>query len=162
MGSHHNPENGGTPTFPYGFGHYINGNYRTVMSYVDPCTSGCVRRPYFSNPNIIFNGVPTGIAARDNARSINSTADSIANYRYSGSNVRMLNLNGGESLTRGVNRTITWDSGNIIGNIRIEYSRDETTTWTTLVESTPNDGSEVMQNTCKSCPRFQTEDSKHR
>jgi len=145
MGSHHNPENGGTPTFPYGFGHYIHGNYRTVMSYVDPCTSGCVRRPYFSNPNIIFNGVPTGIATRDNARAINGTADSIANYRYSGSNVRMLNLNGGESLTRGVNRTITWDTDNIIGNIRIEYSRDETTTWTTLVESTPNDGSEVIR-----------------
>jgi peptidyl-Asp metalloendopeptidase len=145
MGSHHNPENGGTPTFPYGFGHYINGNYRTVMSYVDPCTSGCTRRPYFSNPNIMFNGVPTGLTTRDNARSINNTADSIANYRYSGSNLRMLSLNGGDNLTHGVNRTLTWDSDNVTGNIRIDYSRDESTTWQTLVANTPNDGTEVIR-----------------
>lgn len=144
MGSHHNPENGGTPTFPYGFGHYINGNYRTVMSYVDPCTSGCIRQPYFSNPNIMFNGVPTGLTTRDNARSINGTADSIANYRYSGSNLRMLSLNSGDNLTRGVNRTLTWDSDNITGNVRIDYSRNESTTWQTLVASTPNDGTEVI------------------
>ena len=49
------------PTYPYGFGHYVNGSYRTVMSYVDPCTGGCTRRPYFSNPEVIFNGAPTGI-----------------------------------------------------------------------------------------------------
>lgn len=146
MASHHNPENAGTPTFPYGFGHYVNGNFRTVMSYVDPCTSGCTRRPYFSNPSVNFNGVPTGIEnARDNARSINNTADWIANYRYSGSNLQMTNLNGGESLTRGVNRTLTWGSDNITGNVRIDYSRDESTNWTTLVASTPNDGSEVIR-----------------
>jgi hypothetical protein len=146
MASHHNPENAGTPTFPYGFGHYVNGNFRTVMSYVDPCTAGCTRRPYFSNPSVNFNGVPTGIEnARDNARSINNTADWIANYRYSGSNLQMTNLNGGESLTRGVNRVLTWGSDNITGNVRIDYSRDESTNWTTLVASTPNDGAEVVR-----------------
>lgn len=146
MASHHNPENAGTPTFPYGFGHYVNGNFRTVMSYVDPCTSGCTRRPYFSNPAVFFNGVPTGIHnARDNARSINNTADWIANYRYSGSNLQMTNLNGGESLTHGVNRTLTWASDNITGNVRVEYSRDESTTWQTLVASTPNDGTEAVR-----------------
>lgn len=145
MASHHNPENGGTPTFPYGFGHYVNGSFRTVMSYVDPCTSGCVRVPYFSNPSITFNGFATGIEnARDNARSINNTADWIANYRYSGSNLQMTNLNGGEGLTHGVNRTLTWASDNITGNVRIDYSRNESTTWTTLVASTPNDGAESI------------------
>jgi hypothetical protein len=143
MGSQHNPENGSNPTYPYGFGHYVNGVFRTVMSYVDPCTSGCTRRPYFSNPEILFSGFPTGIDnARDNARSINNTADTIANYRYSGNNLQMTNFNGGEALPRNISRPLTWSSDNITGNVRIEISRDETTNWETLIADTPNDGTE--------------------
>ena len=145
MASHHNPENGGTAAYPYGYGHYVNGNYRTVMSYSDPCTSGCTRRPYFSNPNVIFNGAPTGINnARDNARSINNTADVVAAYRYSGSSITMSNFNAGDWLPRLVTRNLTWSSDNITGNVRIEISRDESTNWETLIESTPNDGSEPI------------------
>ena len=143
MGSQHNPENGSNPTYPYGFGHYVNGVFRTVMSYVDPCTSGCTRRPYFSNPEILFSGYPTGIDnARDNARSINNTADTIANYRYSGSNLMLSNFNGGETLPRLIARNLTWSSDNLTGNVRIEISRDESTTWETIVANTPNDGAE--------------------
>jgi len=143
MGSHHNPENGGTPTFPYGFGHYVNGSYRTVMSYVDPCTAGCTRVAYFSNPNVIFNNAPTGINnARDNARSINNTADVVAAYRYSGSSITMFGFNGGDWLPRNIWRNVTWGATNITGNVRIDLSRDESTTWETLVASTPNDGTE--------------------
>ena len=143
MASQHNPENGSNPTYPYGFGHYVNGVFRTVMSYVDPCTSGCTRRPYFSNPEVLFSGFPTGIDnARDNARSINNTADTIANYRYSGSNLLMNNFNGGEALPRNVARALTWSSDNLTGNVRIEISRDESTNWETLIANTPNDGTE--------------------
>lgn len=85
MGSAHNPENGGGGTFAYSYGHWVSGVFRTVMSYSNPCSSGCTRRPYFSNPLVSFNGRPTGIAnARDNARSINNTAVTIANYRLGG------------------------------------------------------------------------------
>ncbi len=143
MGSQHNPENGSNPTFPYGFGHYVNGSYRTVMSYVDPCTSGCTRVPYFSNPNVIFNNSPTGINnARDNARSINNTADVITSYRYSGSSITMSNFNGGDRLPRNIWRGVTWSSDNITGNVRIDISRDESTNWETIIASTPNDGTE--------------------
>lgn len=142
MGSQHNPENGSGALYPYGYGHYVNGVFRTVMSYVDPCTSGCTRQPYFSNPAILFNGYPTGINnARDNARSINNTADAIANYRYSGSSITMTNYNAGEHLPRLIGRNITWTSDNIIGNVKIEISRDEGTSWQTLVDPAPNNGS---------------------
>lgn len=146
MGSHHNPENGGTAIFPYGYGHYINGNYRTVMSYSDPCPSGCTRRPYFSNPAIIFNGLPTGLEnTRDNARLINATADWVSNYRYSGSSITLSNLTAnGEWLPRTVRRNLTWTSDNITGDVRIDISRDESTSWQTIVASTPNDGSEPI------------------
>jgi hypothetical protein len=83
MGSAHNPEQaGGTPSYSYGYGHWVNGSFRTVMSYADPCPSGCTRRAYFSNPNVSYNGQPTGIAnQRDNARSINNTDSVVANFR---------------------------------------------------------------------------------
>lgn len=145
MGSQHNPENGSNPTFPYGFGHYVNGSYRTVMSYVDPCPAGCTRVAYFSNPSVIFNNSPTGINnARDNARSINNTADTITAYRYSGSSITLSSFNGGNWLPRLVARNLTWSSDNITGNVRIDISRDESTNWETLIASTPNDGSESI------------------
>lgn len=82
MGFQHNPENGSGPAYPYAFGHWVNGNFRTVMSYSNPCTSGCTRRPYFSNPNVNFNGAATGIAdQRDNARAGNQTASIVAAFR---------------------------------------------------------------------------------
>ena len=145
MGSQHNPENGSGPTYPYAFGHYVNGSYRTVMSYVDPCTNGCTRVPYFSNPNVIFNGAPTGIPdARDNARSIDNTADWIANYRNSGSNLTLSSLNAGGMVRRGVSSTVNWTSDNVVGNVMIEMSRDGTANWETLVADTPNDGSQTI------------------
>lgn len=143
MGSAHNPENGSGATYTYGYGHNVDGVFRTVMAYVDPCPNGCARRAYFSNPEVIFSGFPTGIDnTRDNARSINNTADSIANYRYSGSNLMMTNFNGGEALPRNIARTLSWSSDNLTGNVRIELSRDESATWQTLIANTPNDGSE--------------------
>lgn len=146
MGSHHNPENSGsTPIFPYSYGHYVNGSFRTVMSYVNQCPSGCARRPYFSNPEIFLNGFPTGIdAARDNARSLNNTADTMANYRYSGSSVSLTNYNSGEMLPRGIRRSVSWTADNLAGNVRIELSRDDGMTWETLVAETPNDGTEPV------------------
>ncbi len=145
MGSQHNPESGSGATYSYGYGHYVNGSYRTVMSYVDPCPSGCARRPYFSNPSVIFNNFPTGINnVRDNARSINNTADVIANYRYSGSSLMLTNFNAGETIPRIISRTINWNSDNLGGNVRIEISRDESTTWQTLLANTTNDGAETI------------------
>jgi hypothetical protein len=145
MGSAHNPENSTGAAFPYSHGHYVNGVFRTVMSYTDPCTSGCPRAPYLSNPSISFNGYPTGIAnQRDNVRSINNTADTVASFRYSGSNLTLNNFNNGEQIPRNLSRTITWSSENLTGNVRIEISRDGGTTYTTLIANTPNDGAETI------------------
>lgn len=143
MGSQHNPENGDGAFYSYGYGHYVDGVFRTVMSYVNQCPSGCLRRPFFSNPELSYGGFSTGVdAARDNARSINNTADAIANYRYSGANLQMNSFNGGEILPRNIARTVRWSSENLGGNVKIEISRDESTTWQTLIANTPNDGAE--------------------
>jgi peptidyl-Asp metalloendopeptidase len=143
MGSQHNPENSGSsPSFPFSYGHYVNGSFRTVMSYVDQCSSGCARRPYFSNPLVNFNGAPTGISGqRDNARSLDLTGDVMANYRYSGSSLRLTNFRQDGALPRGIRRDVTWASNGVSGDVRIDYSTDGGANWRTLVAATPNTGS---------------------
>ena len=91
QGAHHNPENAGPPTqtvFPYAFGHYVNGGpspFRTILSTTtNGICSTCPRIPYFSNPSVNFNGLPTGITdQRDNARTINNTALVFSRFRNS-------------------------------------------------------------------------------
>lgn len=146
MGSQHNPENGSGAAYPYAYGHYVNGVFRTVMSYVDPCPAGCTRRPYFSNPSVLFNGLSTGIEnARDNSRSLNNMSDVIAGYRYSGSSITMNNYSEAASIPRLISRTVNWSSDGLsAGTVKIELSRNEGTSWETLVASTSNDGAETI------------------
>lgn len=92
MGLMHDPGNGGNSLFAYGFGHFVNGSFRTVMSYSNNCTSGCTRVPYFSNPSVNYSGAATGIAnQRDNARAGNTTAPDVANFRAANTNSIFLN-----------------------------------------------------------------------
>ncbi len=85
MGFEHDPANGTSPSnasYPWSFGHFVNGSYRTVMSYSNQCTSGCTRVAHFSNPAVMQSGQPTGIDnERDNARSGDLTAPIVANFR---------------------------------------------------------------------------------
>ena len=85
MGMEHDPANGTSPasaSYPWSFGHFVDGSYRTVMSYSYPCPNGCTRVPHFSNPVVFHAGAATGIAdQRDNHRTADSTAPIVANFR---------------------------------------------------------------------------------
>lgn len=143
MGSNHNPENSGSGAFaPYSYGHWVNGVFRTVMSYTNPCTMGCVRRPYFSGPGVFTTGIATGIAnQRDNIRSINETAVNVSNYRYSGNSITLTNFKTSGILHRNVSRQINWTSTGVTGNVRIQVSRDEGRSWQTVLDNVTNNGS---------------------
>lgn len=70
-----------------------DGAFRTMMA--GDCPDGCQRILHFSNPDVLYDGLPMGvpIAAADsahNALSINNTASNVANFRPS----RDCNLNG--------------------------------------------------------------------
>ena len=85
MGMEHDPANGASPanaSFVYSYGHFVNGSYRTVMSYPHECIGGCTRVAHFSNPNVMHNSAATGIAnQRDNARTGRFTAPIVADFR---------------------------------------------------------------------------------
>lgn len=95
MGMEHDPPNGTSPasaSYPWSFGHVVNGSYRTVMAYSTACPSGCTRRQYFSNPNVAYLGIPSGIVdVADNHRTGNSTAPVVAAFR---ANTNLIFANG--------------------------------------------------------------------
>lgn len=91
MGNAHDRANSSVGAYPYSFGYQDPvGGFRTVMAYA--CSTGsCPRVRHFSNPNVTYNGRPTGIAyegnptaAADNARSMNNVRTTVANWRVSG------------------------------------------------------------------------------
>ncbi len=146
LGSTHNPKNASnTPAFPYSYGHYVSGNYRTVMSFSSQCTGGCTRVAQFSNPAIIYNNAATGILnGRNNHRSLENTSDVVSNFRYSGTSLTLSNYSENEFIPRNISRILNWTSDGFLGNVKIELSRDEGSTWETLIEETPNDGSQAI------------------
>jgi len=86
MGSNHDRANAGSAVaYPYSYGYQEPNNaFRTVMAY--NCAGGCTRQRFFSNPDLTFNGVPTGVDASlldsaDNARSINQTRVPVSQWR---------------------------------------------------------------------------------
>jgi len=49
--------------------------------------------------------------------------------------------NGGDSWTVGSTRNITWSSQGLVADLHLQFSTDNGASWTTIVASTPNDGS---------------------
>jgi len=88
MGMEHDPASAGISpsgaSYPWSFGHYVNGSFRTIMSY-NVCSISCPRVLHFSNPDVLYNGIPTGIVdQRDNAQTGDLTAPIVANFRLGG------------------------------------------------------------------------------
>lgn len=78
------------PNTTYNFGFVsLPGQFRDIMSYNNQCQQAnvnCQQINNFSNPNVTFNNLPTGVpagtdGAADSARRLNETKDAIAAYR---------------------------------------------------------------------------------
>lgn len=87
--AHHDRANaGGTPLYSYAYGYQqtaASPPFRTIMAY--DCPGGCTRVNYWSNPNVSYNGYPTGVVstsptAADNRLTLNNTRTFAANWRH--------------------------------------------------------------------------------
>ncbi|WP_267928916.1 choice-of-anchor D domain-containing protein [Desulfolithobacter dissulfuricans] len=75
--------------YPYSYGYQFEAGgvgYRTIMAY--DCVGGCAQINYFSNPDVLYEGVATGVPAgladaADNAATIEQTRLVVAGYRSS-------------------------------------------------------------------------------
>jgi len=96
QGNMHDRDNSSFPgafEYSYGFRRCVSDGtgFRTVMAY--GCT-GAPRVTQFSNPEVAYNGWPTGISyeidpanSADNSRSMNETADTVAAFRSLASSI---------------------------------------------------------------------------
>ena len=79
----HDPANDpSTSPYAYGHGYQYNGNpkWRTIMAYA--CSGGCPRLNYWSNPSVLYNGLPMGTSTQsDNERVLNNTRATVAAFR---------------------------------------------------------------------------------
>lgn len=129
LGMEHDPANGAYPesaSYPWSFGHFESGVYRTVMSYNNQCATGCPPIAYFSNPNLSYQGYPLGIAnQRDNARTANATAGIVANFRAPTNTAPGAPGNLLANATSSVEILLTWaDNSTNESGFRIERSSD--------------------------------------
>ncbi len=82
QGAHHDSTNAtGAALFPYAYAYQEpNNTFRTIMSY--NCVGGCARIGHFSNADILYSGVPTGVVgSAENADAIDQTAPTVAAFR---------------------------------------------------------------------------------
>ena len=90
MGAHHDryvATDPGAYTYSHGYV-YTPDKWRTIMAYNNKCNDQgdyCTRIPYFSNPQVTYGGVPTGIPnsssdSANNSLTLNNTAYTVANF----------------------------------------------------------------------------------
>ena len=74
--------------FSYGHGYVHSSNtWRTIMAYIDACGS-CPRLLYWSNPNVLYNGIPMGTSStHDNSRVWNERSNTVMAFRQPDNNV---------------------------------------------------------------------------
>ena len=77
-GLQHDPPNSSvSPAYPYAYGYQDpSGAFRTVLSY-----GSSQRVPFFSNPSVLYNTLPTGTASQNNAAALNLTAPIVTQFR---------------------------------------------------------------------------------
>ena len=139
----------GSGRFPYSYGYQDpDGEFSTVMAYTNGCAGPgtCPKIQYFSNPNVTYNGKPTGVAdpdpnSADNARTINQTRLELAGYRASVQpSITIIAPNGLELWQRGRTYNIKWTSSNLSESVIIELYRGGN--FDSMVTSNaPNNGS---------------------
>lgn len=90
FGAQHDRDNAGSYagafTYSYGYRYLGSNSFRTIMAYSSGCPGVCQRIPYWSNRNVFYNSLPTGIDhnysnSAANYLTLNNTGLVIANFR---------------------------------------------------------------------------------
>jgi len=93
QGAQHDEKDSPWGTYDHGYIHpseIRSESFSTIMATSTSCLTGpyrthCPRIPYWSNPNIFYNGIAMGTAElNNNARMLNETAQMVAGFRPSG------------------------------------------------------------------------------
>ncbi|NIM11198.1 MAG: hypothetical protein GTO45_04340, partial [Candidatus Aminicenantes bacterium] len=79
------------------------------------------------------------VRVTDNASGVFDVSDAVFSIVFPPA-ITVTSPNGGETWETNSLHDITWTSQGIVGDVNIEYSTNNGTSWTTIIASTPNDG----------------------
>ncbi len=87
FGADHDPATSPNAPLPARGYFYAPGRWHTIMSYPNACSAQAGARcsviPFYSNPAVAYQGVPTGTAEANNASVIEGRAAAVAGFRQS-------------------------------------------------------------------------------
>ncbi len=148
LGATHDWANSGVSgAYLYSHGYHIypaSGNvcYYTVMAYF--CTNRTYRYeiPYFSNPNVNYAGLPTGVAGgtqpANNALTFNNTARIAARFR-DGVGPTAPSAPVVNRISQTYNIKVNWEDNNsLVVRYRVERKLDSSDTWESIASLTPS------------------------
>ncbi len=143
MGAHHDREvtEPAEGLFEYSYGYIAsNDSFRTIMAYGNFC-NGCYRVNRWSNPDVSYAGLPTGVLytapdSADNRRTLNNSAYAVANFRQSVDLQAPTGLTTSSISAYSIGLRFTDNSDEETG-FRVERSLNNIT-WSTLVNLASN------------------------
>jgi len=97
----------------------------------------------FTVPNTVTTQGRVRVSSATNA-AINDTSDGNFSIVAPPMSITITAPNGGENWTVGNSHAITWSSLNVSGDVKLEFSTNAGSTWTTLNAGTANDGTETI------------------
>lgn len=141
MGAHHDRTTaaGDQGAYPYSYGYWLPNGYYTIMAY---SCSGCSRINYFSNPNVSYLSVPTGVYytlsnSADNRRTLNNTAPVVAKFRDGAAPAPPSGLSGAAASKTQIN--LSWvDNSSDEAGFKLERAPLSSLTWTEVARPSAN------------------------
>ena len=126
---------------------YAGGSTGTVIATVVPSNATNQNVNWTSSSigvaTVNTNGVITPIAAGTSiitATTVDGGFTATCVVNVTAPTIILTSPNGGETWPVGSTQNITWTSSGTSGNVRIEYSTNNGSTWTGIISSTPDDG----------------------
>ncbi|NUN07635.1 MAG: T9SS type A sorting domain-containing protein [Ignavibacteriaceae bacterium] len=107
-----------------------NGSNWTLITPSTPAAAGSFS---WSTPNVFTTQAKVRISDAASGLAISDISEAI----FSISTIEVTSPNGGEQYQSGSSTNITWTASNTISNVRIQYSTDNGTSWSTITSSTP-------------------------
>ncbi|HYE96217.1 MAG TPA: M12 family metallo-peptidase [Rubricoccaceae bacterium] len=124
---------------PFTYSHGLAGpssvpaeRFRTVLAYNDACTSqgqSCPRIPYYSDPDVLYQGRPIGDATlADNSHHMDNAAPIVAAFRAE----VPVELTSFAATVSGRDVTLAWETASETNNAGFEVQMQRGGAWTTL------------------------------
>ncbi|MCP5107583.1 MAG: hypothetical protein GY950_29615 [bacterium] len=91
-------------------------------------------------PNAVSSSCKVKISEASDGSPSDTSASTFSIVSASTATLTVTSPNGGESLAVGSSQAITWTSTGTVGNVKIQYSINNGSSWTTISSATTNDG----------------------